>query len=51
MSKATDTIAHACMKDLKKELKAEHAIDDEERAKCGEALSSAQKEHQKAEDK
>jgi len=39
------------MKDLKKQLKAEHAIEDEERAEWGEALSRAQKEHRKAQDK
>jgi hypothetical protein len=39
------------MKDRKMQLKAEHAIEDEESAECGEAPSRAQKEHQKAEDK
>jgi len=39
------------MKDLKMKLKAERASEDEERAECGEALSRAQKEHRKAEDK
>ena len=38
-SKATDSIAHECMKDLKIQLKAEHAIKDEEKGECGEALS------------
>jgi hypothetical protein len=33
------------------QLKAEHAIEDEERAERGEALFRAQKEHRKAEDK
>jgi len=50
-SKATDTIAHARMKDLKMQLKAEHAIEDEKRAERGESLSRAQMEHWKAEDK
>ena len=50
-SKATDTIGHARMKDLMMKLKAEHAIEDEERAERGEALSCAQKEHRKPEDK
>jgi len=40
-SKATDSIAHARMKDLKMQLNAEHAIEDEKRAKRGEALSRA----------
>jgi hypothetical protein len=39
------------MKDRKIQLKAEHAIEDEESAECGEAPSRAQKEHQKAEGK
>jgi len=47
-SKATDTIAHACMEDLKMQVKAEDAIEDEKRAERGEALSRAQKEHRKA---
>jgi len=47
-SKATDSIAHAHMKDLKMQLKAEHAIEDEESSERGEALSRAQKEHPKA---
>jgi hypothetical protein len=50
-SKATDSIAHARMKDLKMQLKAEHAIEDEERGERGEALSCAQMEHRKEEDK
>jgi hypothetical protein len=41
-SKATGSIAHVCMKDLKMQLKAEHDIKDEERTQCGEALSCAQ---------
>ena len=41
-SKATDTVAHACIYDLKMQLKAEPAIEDEERAERGEALSRAQ---------
>jgi tRNA nucleotidyltransferase/poly(A) polymerase len=49
MSKATDSIAHARMKDLKMQLKAEHAIEDEETGEWGQALSHAQKEHRKAE--
>ena len=49
-SKATETIAHADMKDLKMQLMAEHAIDDGERAELGEAISCAQKEHRKAAD-
>ena len=49
--KRTESIAHVCMKDLKMQLEAEHAIEDEERAKRGKALSRAQKKHRKAEDK
>jgi len=49
-SKATDTIAHARMKNLKMQLMAEHAIEDEERAERGEPLSGAHKEHRKAAD-
>jgi hypothetical protein len=44
-SKATDSLAHAQMKNLKLKLKAERAIEDEERAERVEALSHAQKEH------
>jgi len=47
-SKATDSIAFARRKDLKMQLKAKHAIEDEERAESGEALSRAQEEHRKA---
>lgn len=50
-SNATDSIAHPHMKDLKMPLKAEYAIKDAGRAECGEALSCAQKAHQKAENK
>ena len=50
-SKATDTISHACMKNQNMQLKAEHAIEDEERAERREALSRAQKKHGNAEDK
>jgi hypothetical protein len=50
-SKATDSIAHAHMKHPKMKLKAEHAIEDDERAECGEAHSRAQQELQQAEDK
>jgi len=48
-SNTTDSIAHACMKNLKMQLKAEHAIEHEERAARGEPPSHAQKEHCKAE--
>ena len=48
-SKATDSIAHAHMKDLKMQHEAKPAIADEERAKCREGLSHTEKEHQKAE--
>jgi len=44
-SKATDSIPDACMEDMKLEPKAQHAIEDEERAQHGEALSRAQTEH------
>jgi len=47
-SKATDSIAFARRKDLKMQLNAKHAIEDEERAESGEALSRAQEEHRKA---
>ena len=50
-SKATDTIAHPRMKNLKIQLKGKHPIEDEERAERGEALSRAQKEHRMAVDK
>ena len=50
-SRATDSIAHARVKDRTMQLKFEHPIEDEDRAEHGEALSSAQKEHHKAEEK
>jgi len=50
-SKATDSIAHARTRDLKMQLKAKHAIQEEERAERGEALSGAQMEHRNVEDK
>jgi hypothetical protein len=37
------------MKDLKTQLKAKYGIEDEERAKCGEAHFRSQMEHLKAE--
>jgi len=49
-SKATDSITYARMNDQKIQLKAKHAIEDKERAKRGDPLFRAQKEHRKAED-
>jgi hypothetical protein len=45
MSKTTDSIVHACIRDPKMQLKAKHAIEGEERAEHREALSCAIMEH------
>ena len=49
-SKATYSISFGHIKDLKMQLKANHAIEDEERAECREARSCAQKEQRQPED-
>jgi len=41
----TDSIAHACMKDLTMQLKAEPAIEDEETAEHSNAISCTQQDH------
>lgn len=43
-SKATDSIAPAHMKELEMPLMAEHAVEDEEKAQCREALFHPQRE-------
>jgi len=50
MSKATDSIAHEWMKDLKRPFIAEHTVYGEEWAEYGEVVSGAQMEYGKAED-
>jgi hypothetical protein len=50
-SKTTDSIAHACMKDLNLQCKSEHTNQDEDWAERREAVSQAKTEHRKAEDK
>jgi len=50
MSKATDSIAHSHMNDLKMQLKADHALQYVERAKHGESPPSAQWEHRNTDD-
>lgn len=41
----TDSIAHACMKDLTMQLKAEPAIEDEETAEHSNSISCTQQDH------